>query len=99
VLNLFRIVSLLEGVSYLLILSVTLNVIPRDLVYLFGMGHGILFMLYFVFSLLASHKHDWTVIVWLLVLLSAIIPFAFVLVEIFLKKEIRKGLTADEKNS
>ena len=90
-LKIFRVVSLVEGISYLLILCVTLGVISRDLVFIFGMGHGILFLFYFVLSLLASHQQNWSVSVWLMVLLASIIPFAFVPVEIFIKKELVKN--------
>ncbi|WP_293266072.1 DUF3817 domain-containing protein [Neptunomonas sp.] len=90
-LKLFRVASLLEGISFLLILSVSLEIISRELVYTIGMGHGVLFLLYLVFSFLASHKQGWSVVVWLLIILAAIIPFAFVPVEMFLQKEIRKN--------
>lgn len=93
-LKLFRIVSLMEGISYLLILCVTLGVISRDLVYVIGMGHGVLFLLYFVLSLVVSHRQTWSVIVWLMVFLASIIPFAFVPVEIFLKKELTRNKLA-----
>jgi integral membrane protein len=90
-LKFFRVASLLEGCSFLLILSVSLGLISRELVFPIGMGHGVLFMLYFIASLLASHKQGWSVMVWLAVLLAAVIPFAFIAVEIFLQKELRKN--------
>lgn len=90
-LNFFRIASVLEGVSYLVILCVTFGFIDRAYVFNIGMTHGVLFVVYFVLSLLASHKQGWSVVVWLLVLLAAFIPFAFILVEIFLKRELRKN--------
>ena len=93
-LNIFRIVSLVEGVSYLLILCVTIGLISREYVFYLGMGHGILFMLYFVFSFLASHKQSWSLIIWLLVFLAAVIPFAFIPVEIFVKKQLCQERTA-----
>lgn len=93
-LKLFRIASLLEGCSFLLILSVSLGLLSRELVFPIGMAHGVLFMLYFIFSLLASHKQGWSVLVWLGVLLAAVIPFAFILVEIFLRKESDKNESA-----
>ena len=89
-LNFFRITSLLEGVSYLVILSVTLNIISREFVFFLGMAHGVLFMLYFICSLITSHKQNWSVVTWLLVLLAAIVPFAFIAVEFFLKKQQRQ---------
>ena len=86
----FRIISIIEGISFLAILSVTVNIISRDYIFAIGMTHGVLFFLYFLFSLVASHKKGWSVIVWLLVLFASIIPFAFIAVEFFLKKEMAK---------
>lgn len=85
-LNSFRIISLLEGLSFLTILSVTLGVISRDYVFSLGMLHGILFMLYLVFSLMVSGKQGWGLNVWLPLFLAAFIPFAFIPVELYLKK-------------
>jgi integral membrane protein len=59
VLNAFRAVSLLEGLSYLLILSVTLGMISREFVFTLGMTHGVLFMLYLVLSLVVAQKQQW----------------------------------------
>lgn len=86
----FRIVSLIEGFSYLLILCVTLGIISREYVHFIGMAHGVLFMLYLVCSLLASHKQAWSVIVWLMVICASVVPFAFIPVEFFIKSEIKK---------
>ena len=91
-LSVFRYTSLLEGLSFLLILCVSFDIISRDYVYLLGMGHGVLFLMYFVFSLVASHKQDWSVVVWLLVLFAAFIPFAFIPVEKFIKKELQRNI-------
>lgn len=91
-LKLFRIASLLEGFSYLIILCVSLNIISREFVFVIGMTHGALFLGYFLLSLLASHKQGWSVVVWLLVLLAAVVPFAFIPVEIFVKKELLKNV-------
>lgn len=87
----FRVASLLEGTSYLIILCVSLGIVSREFVFTIGMAHGTLFFVYFVLSLLASHKQGWSVIIWFVVLLAAIIPFAFLAVDVFLKKEIRKN--------
>ena len=73
---------MLEGVSYLVILSVTLNIVSRDYIFVIGMTHGALFLGYFVLSLFASHKQGWSVVIWLLVLLAAVVPFAFIPVEV-----------------
>ena len=90
-LKLFRIASLLEGCSYLLILTASFGIISREFIFPIGMAHGVLFLLYFVLSLLASHKQGWSVGLWLLVLLAAVVPFAFVPVELFLQKALREN--------
>ena len=87
----FRLISLLEGISYLLILSVTLGIISRDHVFFLGVIHGVLFTVYLVLSLYAAHKRSWSVTVWLLVFLASIVPFAFIGVELFLRKEPREN--------
>lgn len=93
-LKLFRTVSLIEGMSYLLILCVSLGLLSRDLVSTIGMGHGVLFILYSVLSIIAARKQGWSTDVWFLVFLSALVPFAFVFVELFLQKELRKKYSA-----
>ncbi len=85
--KLFRLVSLSEGISYLLILSVTLGFISRDYVSVLGMAHGVLFMAYMMLSLNVSNKQNWSVVVWLLVFVASLVPFAFIAVEFFLRKE------------
>ena len=75
----FRIISYLEGISYLLILFVTM-----PLKYLFeepqpnkviGMAHGVLFLLYIVFSFLVKPEKNWGTKTLITVLLCSIIPF------------------------
>jgi integral membrane protein len=90
-LNFFRSSSVLEGISYLLILCVSFGIVSREYVFFLGIMHGVLFMLYFVLSLIVSHKQSWSVVIWLLVFLAAIVPFAFLLVEIFIRKEVLKS--------
>ena len=95
-LKLFRAISLLEGLSYLSILCVSFEIISRDYVFPIGMGHGILFMLYIILSLPVSHKLGWSVYKWLMVFLASIIPFAFILVEVYLQKTvINQGQVAE----
>lgn len=84
----FRLASLSEGITYLLILSVTLGIISRDYVFPLGVVHGILFIAYLMLSLNVSHKQNWSVVVWLLVFFASIVPFAFIAVEFFLRKEL-----------
>ena len=84
--QLFRAISVLEGVSYLAILSVSLGLISRDYVSQIGMGHGVLFMIYLFLSVSVSDKQRWSLKVWIPIFLASIIPFAFVLVELYLRK-------------
>jgi len=84
----FRVVSLLEGISFLLILSVTFGFISREYVSPLGATHGILFILYMLLSLSVSHKQGWSTVKWLGVFIASVVPFAFIAVELFLKREI-----------
>lgn len=84
----FRLVSLLEGISYLLILSITLGIISREYVSLLGAAHGMLFIAYLLCSTFTSHKRNWPVTRWLLVCIASLIPFAFIAVEAYLRKEL-----------
>lgn len=93
--KLFRLVSLSEGISYLLILSVTLGFISRDYVSVLGMAHGVLFMAYMMLSLNVSNKQNWSVAVWLLVFVASLVPFAFIAVEFFLRKEAGEVKSAE----
>jgi integral membrane protein len=85
-LKIFRIISILEGLSYLVILSVTFNIISRDYVFSLGMLHGVLFVFYLVFSLLLANQKGWSIVIWSLLFLASLIPFAFILVEVYLRK-------------
>lgn len=89
-LKLFRAASFIEGMSYLVILCVTIGLISRDFVSVLGMTHGVLFITYCVLALVVSHRQGWSFKVSLLLLASALMPFAFVPVELFLQRELRK---------
>ena len=87
----FRVVSLLEGFSYLAILSVSAGLISRDYVSILGSIHGALFIVYLLLSMQVSHKQGWSIMVWLLVAFASIVPLAFIAVEVFLRKEIKNN--------
>jgi len=86
----FRVASLLEGLSYLVILSVTTGFISRGYVFPLGAVHGVLFILYLLLSLQASHKQGWSIMIWLLIFLASIVPFAFIAVEAYLRKGLKE---------
>ena len=93
--KLFRTISVAEGLSYLAILCVTFGIIPRSFVYSLGMLHGALFMLYLIFSLVVSGKKGWSLIIWLLLFAASVVPFAFIAVELFLRKHQNYPTTSD----
>ncbi len=75
----FRLISYLEGISYLLILFVTM-----PLKYLFespepnkiiGMAHGFLFLGYIVVAILIKAEKKWNIKTLAIVLICSIIPF------------------------
>ncbi|MBA6327570.1 DUF3817 domain-containing protein [Colwellia sp. MB02u-6] len=86
----FRIISVVEGLSFLAILCVTLGLISREFVSYLGMFHGVLFMFYTALSFVVANKKGWSILSWIALFLASIIPFAFIIVEIFLRKESAK---------
>ncbi|MFD2726025.1 DUF3817 domain-containing protein [Hyunsoonleella rubra] len=78
-LNIFRVVALLEGVSYslLLFIATPIKYLADDPQYvkLLGMPHGILFILYIVFAFMLKPEMKWNNKQFGAVLLAAIIPF------------------------
>lgn len=75
----FRIISFLEGVSYLLLLFVAtpIKYLQGNDQYVkwLGMPHGILFMLYIVLAIVIRKEMNWNGKNFTIVLLCAIIPF------------------------
>ena len=77
--TLFRIIALLEGVSYILLMSVGLyfkyQLEDPSYVKLLGMPHGILFVSYIVFAFLIKENKNWGMKDLGIVLLASILPF------------------------
>ncbi len=77
--KIFRIVSLLEGVSYLLLLFIATPIKylqgNPEYVKMLGMPHGILFMLYVVLAIVIQKQMKWDNKTLGIVLLCSIIPF------------------------
>lgn len=78
-LSTFRIVALLEGVSYILLLFIATPVkyFANDPQYvkMLGMPHGLLFIAYIVMAVLMSKDMKWNNRILWIVLIAAIIPF------------------------
>ena len=77
--NIFRIISFLEGTSYLLLLfiAVPIKYFQGDASYvkMLGMPHGILFMLYLVLAIFLKKEMDWNYKTVGIVLVASVIPF------------------------
>lgn len=75
----FRILAVLEGVSYILLLfiAVPIKYLSDDPQYvkLLGMPHGILFMAYVVMAVLISTDMKWSSRTLWIVLIASVIPF------------------------
>ena len=77
--KLFRIVALLEGLSYILLLFVAVPVKyslgEPPYVKLLGMPHGILFVAYLGFAFYFKQEQNWSIKVLFVVLLGSVLPF------------------------
>ena len=77
--NIFRIVALLEGTSYILLMTFGLYYkyqLNNDIyVKLLGMPHGILFILYIVLAFLLRKQENWNFIEFAIILFASLIPF------------------------
>ena len=76
--QLFRLIILLEGLSYLLLLfiAVPIKYYGNDEFYvkLLGMPHGLLFMSYVVFAIIFREKFNWSSKSFLIILSASVIP-------------------------
>ena len=77
--NIFRIISFLEGVSYLLLLFIATPIKyfqgDESYVKMLGMPHGILFMLYVVLAIVIKKEMNWGNKTLGIVLVASILPF------------------------
>ncbi|AXO79185.1 DUF3817 domain-containing protein [Olleya aquimaris] len=78
-LNTFRIVALLEGLSYLFLMAAAIyKRLPGGddyYVRLLGMPHGLLFVAYIALAFLIKPEQKWSNKVFGIVLLASILPF------------------------
>ena len=77
--NTFRIISFLEGISYILLLFIAVPLKywggDEQYVKLLGMPHGILFVSYLIFAFLIKENKNWGMKDLGIVLLASILPF------------------------
>ena len=89
--TIFRIVALLEGVSYILLLFVAtpIKYFGNDPQYvkLLGMPHGLLFIVYITLAIILKNDFQWNTKQFLIVLVASIIPFGtFYIDKVYLKE-------------
>ncbi|UMB52840.1 DUF3817 domain-containing protein [Lutibacter sp. A64] len=77
--KIFRIVSILEGVSYLLLLFIATPIKyileNETFVKMLGMPHGLLFIAYVVLAIMMKYELNWKSKAFIIVLVASIIPF------------------------
>ena len=84
-LNSFRVIAFLEGVSYILLLFIAtpIKYLGDDPTYVgwLGMPHGILFLAYVVLAIMVGQELKWNKNTLIIVLLASIIPFGTFYIE------------------
>ncbi|GGA77642.1 membrane protein [Arenimonas soli] len=93
-LNSFRLLSLIEGLSLITLLFIAMPARYQfgvDFVWPVGMAHGVLWLAFVVMSLLVSHLQRWSVGAWLLALLCSVVPFGFLVLDARLRREMAKA--------
>jgi integral membrane protein len=91
-LNIFRGVAFLEGVSYILLLFIATPIKHfagnEQFVKLLGMPHGLLFVTYIVLAILIKNELKWNTKQFAIVLVASILPFGTFYVErVYLKPQ------------
>jgi integral membrane protein len=76
--SLFRVVALLEGLSYILLITIGLyfkyQLNDDAYVKLLGMPHGLLFILYISIAFLLRKQEQWSFINFAIILFASLIP-------------------------
>ncbi|RED49473.1 DUF3817 domain-containing protein [Seonamhaeicola aphaedonensis] len=84
-LNMFKVIAFLEGISYILLLFIATPMKhfadEPQYVKLLGMPHGILFMIYVVLAFVLKPDFNWNKKAFRGVLLASIIPFGTFFIE------------------
>jgi integral membrane protein len=77
--NVFRVISFLEGLSYVLLLFIAtpIKYLANDPQYvkILGMPHGLLFMLYIILAFMLKQENKWFKENFKKVMVGSIIPF------------------------
>ncbi len=86
-LKIFKIVAILEGISYLVLFANMLLIKPnypdlyKTLLYPIGMAHGVLFIAYVILAILLKYDLNWSYSKLGIILAASLLPFATFWVE------------------
>lgn len=86
-LKIFKLVAILEGISYLVLFANMLAIKPnypdlyKTLLYPIGMAHGVLFIAYVVLAVLLKYEQNWDWSKLGVILIASLLPFATFWVE------------------
>ena len=77
--SLFRVIALLEGVSYILLMTIGLyfkyQLNDDTYVKFLGMPHGVLFIVYILIAFFLRKQEQWSFINFAIILFASLIPF------------------------
>ena len=95
----FRFIAVLEAISWVfLIVGMVFKRLPEPVTWpvkVFGMTHGIIFILFVITAILAARRLAWNAKITVLALLSSIPPFCTVLFELWAVRAGRLGELSD----
>jgi integral membrane protein len=86
-LRIFKIVAVLEGISFLVLLANMLLIKPNNMVlyksllFPIGMSHGVLFIAYLYLAFMNYSKQNWNLKDLALILLGSLLPFGTFYIE------------------
>ena len=87
----FRVISILEGVSYLLLLFIATPIkylLENEIfVKILGMPHGLLFIGYIILAIMLKYELEWKTKTFAIILAASVIPFGTFYID---KKYLRK---------
>ncbi|MEX6626625.1 DUF3817 domain-containing protein [Tenacibaculum pacificus] len=87
--NIFKIVSLLEGISYILLLFIAVPIKylqgNAEYVKMLGMPHGVLFVAYIIIAIMLKFELNWSAKTFGIVSILSILPFGTFFVGKYLK--------------
>lgn len=86
-LKFFKIIAILEGISYLALFANMLFIKPNNmelyktLLFPIGMGHGILFIAYLILATMLKFELDWSWKKYGIIAIASVLPFGTFYIE------------------